>query len=416
MAHENSTNDIEAMSDTGRVEQWAANHKISVDTVKLLFKDGFTSMEAIGLLDQSDLSSSKIPRGQQKLLLKATAELQGVSASQAALDATAAFREKQVQVTNSAQQQQSTVGNKDNSQNAGREKSAEKSGEQSARPCTDTTQSDSYMFEVLRQFQQVQSGQASTMSNNTDRAGSAVLPSVARGPNQNEAGNMAPPIESWADPQIHLTNAAGKGQVPYYDITDFVYGSGVATEQIVMDTPDGPQLVLRSGQKKPKLETLSLSQWSVANLAILHTLVREKGAGVSEILDYLSHSTRIYQLFSKFQPASVMFYDREYRKAQATQGFRWGTEVPHLQICFLQARTKQNNMAFGGSNRPGNARGQAQDSNTRRGPITTNGQEICKKFNSQKGCHYSDCKYVHVCSVPKCEQNHPSPLHESLKN
>ena len=66
----------EEITDTERVEQWAETNKISGETVKLLFKDGFTSMEAVELLELADLEATKIPRGQRKLVMKAVTQLQ----------------------------------------------------------------------------------------------------------------------------------------------------------------------------------------------------------------------------------------------------------------------------------------------------------------------------------------------------
>ena len=49
--------------------QWARENKISEGAVDRLFEEGFTSLEALRLLDEEDLSKSKIPRGQKKLIL-----------------------------------------------------------------------------------------------------------------------------------------------------------------------------------------------------------------------------------------------------------------------------------------------------------------------------------------------------------
>ena len=49
--------------DEKRVKEWAAENKISVDCVRLLIKDGFSSMEALTLLENEDIPP-KIPRGQ----------------------------------------------------------------------------------------------------------------------------------------------------------------------------------------------------------------------------------------------------------------------------------------------------------------------------------------------------------------
>lgn len=46
------------------------SNKISEDSVKKLFKEGFALMEAIQLIDGNDLGRTKILRGQQKLILE----------------------------------------------------------------------------------------------------------------------------------------------------------------------------------------------------------------------------------------------------------------------------------------------------------------------------------------------------------
>ena len=91
-------------------------------------------------------------------------------------------------------------------------------------------------------------------------------------------------MQSWRDPQIYLASAAnGKSTPSYYDITDFVGGN--VEEEVVIGESGSHQVVLKAGPKTPKLEIISLAQWSVANLAILYKLHGElRLAGVS-ILD-----------------------------------------------------------------------------------------------------------------------------------
>lgn len=64
MGFEDPTPDEQAVID------WAQSNKVSVDCVKLLLKDGFSSMEALELLEEEDLSP-KIARGQHRLIVKA---------------------------------------------------------------------------------------------------------------------------------------------------------------------------------------------------------------------------------------------------------------------------------------------------------------------------------------------------------
>ena len=42
---------------------------------------------------------------------------------------------------------------------------------------------------------------------------------------------------------------------------------------------------------------------------------------------YISYTTKIYQLVPRYSLASVLLFDREYRKVQATIKFRGGAHV-----------------------------------------------------------------------------------------
>ena len=71
--------DIEVVAE-GELREWATTHNITAKTGDLLVNDGFSSMDAIALVDKEDLAQSKIPRGQQKLLLKAFQPRQATAA------------------------------------------------------------------------------------------------------------------------------------------------------------------------------------------------------------------------------------------------------------------------------------------------------------------------------------------------
>ena len=62
-------------------------------------------------------------------------------------------------------------------------------------------------------------------------------------------------------------------------------------------------------------------------------------------MDYLSYTTKDYQLVQRYSLTSVLFYDREYRKVQASMNFRWGIDVQHLHNVFLQPRAGQRSKA-----------------------------------------------------------------------
>ena len=382
------------LTDADRVENWASRHKISDDVVKSLAKEGFTSLEAIALMDQTDLRAMKIARGQQKLLLKAVAEMNGVQCPPQPAET------QQAPVRSAA-----GPADLDGETNADNDRTNLRQN---------ASQQDDYVAQVLNSLK---SGQSLPSTSNGGGLPSlqSLLDSTL--PSADASSRHMTTQASWQDPQIHLR--PGKPD-SYYDIVDFVGLEAEIPEEIVMDSKNGPQLVLRSHTRKPKLESLTLSQWSIANVAILHKLMTQ-GASLSTVTDYLSHTTRIYQLIAKFSLQSVLLYDRAYRKSQAQHQFRWGTELTHLQLCFLQARPLQSrtngsnaSRQTNNNNNNGGAHGtsSSQSGQERRpGPRTPDGREICRQFNSQAGCRYVDCKFAHVCSVASCDKPHSALTH-----
>lgn len=87
------------------------------------------------------------------------------------------------------------------------------------------------------------------------------------------------------------------------------------------------------------MENLTLSQWSVANLAILYKLVGEGKLVGNALMD----TSKFYQLVQRCSMVSVLLYDKEYRQLQASMGFRWGTDLQHLHTLHLQPRDRLSN-------------------------------------------------------------------------
>ena len=146
-------------------------------------------------------------------------------------------------------------------------------------------------------------------------------------------------------------------------------------EEDVAGTHEGWQIIIKSGAK-PKFESLTISQWSIANIAILYKLLSEGKLDEQGMVDYLSYTTKIYQLTQRYENVSVYFCDREYRKMQACHKCRWGTDVPHWQTMQLTPRASRNN---GRPTPPGKQ-------TLRAGPVTTDGKPICKLYNTHRGC------------------------------
>ena len=165
------------------------------------------------------------------------------------------------------------------------------------------------------------------------------------------------------------------------------------------------QFIVNSGPKKPRLENLTLSQWSVANLAILYRLVGENKLQGSALMDYLSYSTKTYQLIQRYSLISVFLFDREYRKLKATMQFRWGTDVQHLSNIHVQPKER--------SAAQGNPPKKTFPTKPSKNVKTKPNKPVCRNFNSQKGCGLTECNYQHVCIIPGFAQTHSALNHSA---
>lgn len=367
---------------------WARERKITMSTINVCKELGFTSIDAIECLSKNDLCKSSIPIGQQRLLLKAVAGTSKVPDA----GLTSGDRGPTELASNSE------VPRNEGDVNVNVNPIATSASSQS------TDGEDAFIRKLVQQLG------GNTLS--TQPLGGN--PTLLQGGNAVPA--MAPPITgmfSWQDPQVFLKSSMGS-KTSFYNIVDFVDINQVASDKIV-SLGDNLEFVYKTGPRKPKLEDLTLTQWSGANLAILYRLVQEGTLPMDNIFDYLSYTANIYNLVSSHERCSVFLYDREYRRLQATHKFRWGTCVGHLAQGFLRLR---NTMA--GSN-PAQSKSKYSKNDkipTRGNPYpfdshTSEGKVICKNFNTKYGCNFSGCKFAHVCNVPKCGKPHPGVSHSA---
>ena len=181
----------------------------------------------------------------------------------------------------------------------------------------------------------------------------------------------------------------GKSACAHYDVVDFI-GKETVEEDIVAGSHDGKHIVVKSN-----IETITLSQLSIANLVILYTLFGEGKLLDQGVTDYLSYTTKVYQLTQRYENVSVYLYDREYRKMQAAHNFRWGTDIPHLHTMQLTPRAPRNNTRFPPANKSAQRGAPA-------GPLAADGRPICKMFNTHRGCGYTDglLSFLFRCIFP----------------
>ena len=72
---------VSELCDTDIVIKYCLENKISKTSIDELLKRGFTSLEALQLVEMGDLVGPKIPKGQRRLILHIATALKGTAAS-----------------------------------------------------------------------------------------------------------------------------------------------------------------------------------------------------------------------------------------------------------------------------------------------------------------------------------------------
>ena len=212
----------------------------------------------------------------------------------------------------------------------------------------------------------------------------------------NASGSHTPPENQgwsgakWNDPQIYL-HANNTKASKYRKIVDYVPKRSRQIDEEIK-VADGMFLKMESSTSRLKVESITPSQWIVANSCILGEMINESEGDpqlMQTVLDYLSYTAKIGDLGGRFVWSSVMLYDDEYRDLQARHGFRWGMDSSHLSTVFLPAREPKP--------------GKHAKNNPK--PYWKN-DKMCGYYNSGKKCpHEPLCKFAHSCE--KCGKDHP---------
>lgn len=366
---------VTAMTPADELLKFCLENKHQRSVIDELLERGYDSLQALSLIDMEDLKSQKIPIGQRRLVIHIAKSLSGETPM---AHATTGPNSSPLDTLRDAQQppaQQPPA-------------AAQHPTSEQAPPVAGDVYSQTLIRSLMSQQMDLASRWEPTPTNRIND----VPPNLAQ--------------LSWQDPQVHIANATGKSASPYYDICDFV--PNVVEEELVVGGQGEQKLVLKSAPKKPKLESLTLSQWSFANLAILYKLVGEGKLAGSGLMDYLSYTTKVYQLVQRCSLVSVLLYDREYRQLQSNMQFRWGSDVQHLHTLHLQPRDRLP--AHGASSKKSNPQTQFPKKPEKKE------QNVCRNYNSVKGCPFPQCRYKHTCIVPGCGQDHPVSSHVALKN
>ena len=175
-------------------------------------------------------------------------------------------------------------------------------------------------------------------------------------------------------------------------IIDYVSRLMPQEDRRVLSTADGQSsLILDCGSKKPKLESVSISQWSIANLRIFNELLTRGSLSTPlSMREYLSYCIKVLELASKYTWQSILKYDDEFRVVQAIYGYAWSQDHYHLHEVILRplssgapgaGAASQPPRSTGNGNGPG-ASHQQRPFSALFATHTADGSEICRNFNA----------------------------------
>lgn len=209
-------------------------------------------------------------------------------------------------------------------------------------------------------------------------------------------------------------------------IVDFVSRIRPAEDEKVLSYDNNCKLALILQDSKPKLSSVTIEQFNIANLRIFYELLFSgKLSTLLDVQEYLSYAIKVLELATKYTWQSVLQYDDEFRILQHTYGFSWSTDHSHLHEVVLTPRwAAKLPRGFGhstdtSSSKNGSSSSGLAGNNRISGPPTvthlSSGSEICRMFNSRKGCQKSPCKFVHACNrkvgSQACGKSHQGFLH-----
>ena len=145
-------------------------------------------------------------------------------------------------------------------------------------------------------------------------------------------------------------------------------------------------------ETKPKLESISPLQYMEASLKIMREMALKDGADLETVLHYAGYLIKIANMGQRFNWQSVIKYDTEYRKYQASGQFVWGADNAWTMMMFL--REGLGSQPQRDTNKWSTPR-QRDNFHTKYDPQS--GKPVCEKFNGRFGCALPSCRYAHVC-------------------
>lgn len=193
-------------------------------------------------------------------------------------------------------------------------------------------------------------------------------------------------------------------------IVDYIDNIVPNTDERTISEVGYTKLLVSYGPKKPKLESISLAQWVIANTRIFFTLLQlGKLPSPQDVQHYLAYTVKVMELSTKFTWVSVLRFDDEFRHLQAIYRYPWSYDSNHLHTVVLEPISASPSLKNATKGSQGTSPGSSFAS------FTPDGKVICRNFNRIKGCTLFECHFAHVCNRKvngkACAQSHPFHSH-----
>ena len=206
-----------------------------------------------------------------------------------------------------------------------------------------------------------------------------------------------------------LLGVSPTGEQPdYLKVVNFVSVLD-SKEEDKISLPDGSYFVKKGSKSKPSVEAVSPLQYMEASAKIMATLISKGSLSPQGVRDYLAYMVMIAQLGQKYVWSSVMSFDDLYRKAQAIDGFPWGSDVSHARDVTLRPREfkssptdKDSKVNSGQSSSDRKSGSSGNKKPTQKSGTDKSGPDnfrICIAFNNGQPCPRNPCQYRHFCST-----------------
>ena len=153
-------------------------------------------------------------------------------------------------------------------------------------------------------------------------------------------------FKSLPDPaDVFLSPIETAGEIKALRITDFVndiipHEDG---RMIGGDSDGSTRFLVKYGKRTPKLESVTVAQWTVANTRITDRLISSKQlVSYDNIKSYLAYTVNVMQLCTRYTWVSILRFDDEFRQLQAFCQVPWTYDSNHLHTVHSVPRKMTN--------------------------------------------------------------------------